>query len=169
MITTNVSIKIPKNFIRDDYLEHSSNNDDWKIIYEDTNHIKIMCKSFSEIIDKEYNNVDWKVINNSELGSLPPPKWLLIKLKEFSDILINDILIYGALSLPFWQWVINENDNNIIIIQLDHINTDIDTIKYNIRIITMKYINNLITCIKLDKIYQINVLIWNYYILKLFF
>lgn len=58
MITTNVSIKIPKNFIRDDYLEHSSNNDDWKIIYEDTNHIKIMCKSFSEIIDKEYNNVD---------------------------------------------------------------------------------------------------------------
>ena len=142
MITTIIPIKISKNIIRDDYLKCSSNNDNWKIIYQDTNHIKIECKPFPETIDKadeEYNIIDWKIImkddNNSYL--LLPPKWLLVKLKEFSDILINDILIYGGVIYPFCQWVINENDNNLIIIQLDHINSNNNKIKYYIKIITM--------------------------------
>ena len=97
MIKTLIPIKIPKNLIRDDYLKLLSYNNTWKYIDEDTNYIKIVCILFNEQANELAHNIDWKIIDNN-LHELPPPDWLLIKLKEFTDVLINDILINLAQS-----------------------------------------------------------------------
>ena len=35
---------------------------------------------------------------------------MLIKLKKFTNVLINDILIYGGMSISFSNWIINDTD-----------------------------------------------------------
>jgi hypothetical protein len=105
MIKILIPIKIPKNLIHDDYLKYSSYNNTWKYIDEDTNYITIDCILINEQDNKLVHNIDWKIIDNNQ-HELPPPDWLLIKLKEFTDVLINDLLIYGGMLIPFCNWVI---------------------------------------------------------------
>ena len=152
MIKTLIPIKIPKNLIRDDYLKLLSYNNTWKYIDEDTNYIKIVCILFNEQANELAHNIDWKIIDNN-LHELPPPDWLLIKLKEFTDVLINDILINGGMSIPFCNWIINDDNKNIIIIQLNHISSDINAIIYNVKIITLECLSSLYP----DHVYEIKI------------
>lgn len=158
MIKTLIPIKIPKNLIRDDYLKLSSYNNTWKCIDEDTNHITIDCILINELnkTNDLANDIDWKIINNNYYHELPPPNWLLIKLKELTYVLIDDILIYGGMSMPFCNWIINDiNKKNLIIIQLDNINSNINTIIYNVKIITLECLSSLYP----DYVYEIKILI----------
>lgn len=152
MIKTLIPIKIPKNLIRDDYLKLSSYNNTWKYIDKDTDYIIIDCILINEQANELAHNIDWKIIDNN-YSELPPPDWLLIKLKEFTDVLINDILIYGGMSIPFCNWIINDDNKNIIIIQLNHISSDINAIIYNVKIITLECLSSLYP----DHVYEIKI------------
>ena len=114
MIKTLIPIKLPRNTIRDDYVKLSSYNNTWKCIDKNINHITIVCISINETNVSSWG-IDWKIIDNNQ-HDLPPPNWLLLKLDELSNVLITDLLIYGGMSIPFFNWIINDN-NNIIIIQ----------------------------------------------------
>jgi len=146
MIKTLIPIEISKNLICDDYLKLSSynNNNNWKCIGEDDNHIKIDCISFNESYKmNNINDINWKTIDNKHQYVLRPPDWLLITLKEVTNVLINDILIYGGMSISFFNWIINDTDKkNIIIIQLDDISSCTDYIIYNVKIITLECLSS---------------------------
>ena len=151
MIKTIIPIKIPKHLSRDDYLKLSSYNNNWKCIGEDTNHIIIDCINITEQTNELAHNIDWKIIDNNH--NLSPPDWLLIKLKELTNVLIDDILIYGGMSMPFCNWIINNDNKNIIIIQLDDIESDINAIIYNVKIITLECLSSLYP----DHVYEIKI------------
>ena len=153
MIKTIIPIKIPKNLIRDDYKKLSAYNNTWKCIDEDTNYIIIDCISINKTNTLDCV-IDWKIIDNNE-HALPPPDWLLIKLKELSSLLIEDLLIYGGMSIPFCNWVINDNNNDIIIIQLDNIKSDGTVIIYNVKIITLECLSSSYP----DHVYEIKICI----------
>ena len=154
MITTLIPIEISKNLIRDNYLKYNNNNNNWKCIDEDTNHIKIDSISFNVHSNELAHNIDWKTIDNKHHHEQPAPDWLLIKLKEFTDILINDILIYGGMSIPFCNWILNDTDKkDIIIIQLDDIRSGIDYIIFNVKIITLECLSSSYP----DHVYEIKI------------
>ena len=155
MITTLVPIKIPKNLIRDDAIKKQSFGN-WKVIIQDEYHITIRSYDINEIKENP-QNVDWNVISNDDnkhLALLFPPNWLLVKLKEITEILIYDVLMYGHMSIPFCHWVVNDNNNkDIIIVKLDNIKSNCDVIHYDVQIITMECLSSVYP----DQNYQIKV------------
>ena len=154
MIKTLIPIKIPQILIRDDYIKLSSYNiNTWKCIDKNTNHITIDCITINETNELDHD-IDWKIIDNNQ-HELPPPNWLLLKLDELSNVLITDLLIYGGMDIPFFSWVINDNNNNIIIIQSDNIKSDGKVIIYNVKIITLECLSSSYP----DHVYEIKICI----------
>lgn len=152
MIKTLLPIKIPKKSIRDDYLKSLSCDDNWKYISEDTTHITIDCVFIDDQNNKLVHDIDWKIIDDNNY-QLPPPFWLLIKLKELSN-LIFELLINDVISIPFCNWIINDDYNkNLIIIKLNNIGSWYDIIIYNVTIITLECLSSSYP----DHVYEIKI------------
>ena len=57
------------------------------------------------------------------------------------------------MSMPFCNWIINDTDKNIIIIQLDDISSDINAIINNVKIITLECLSSSYP----DHVYEIKI------------
>ena len=97
MITTIIPIKIPEKLTSNVQIKNFSNNN-WNLVYNDDHYIfdKKNIDKNTKLLQNVENHIIWAANNDS---CLPPPNWLLALLKEFTDILINDLLLYGPMSI----------------------------------------------------------------------